>query len=110
MLDIVYAPTVNPIPFKVPVVADVQIAPLSVEDEDVGAFNNKSCIKAVVAICVVLVVFIGVGASGMPIKVGESIGAAPKLVNASAAVVAAVPPFAIATTPETFAAVPVAVK
>ena len=39
----------KPTPFKVPVVADVQIAPLNADDE-AGAFKSKSCINAVVAI------------------------------------------------------------
>ena len=40
---------VKDIPFKVPVVADVQIAPLNADDE-AGACKSKSCINAVVAI------------------------------------------------------------
>ena len=47
-------------------------------------------------------------AVGVPVKVGETRGAAPKFVNAAAEVVAPVPPFAIAivfvqeATPEPF--------
>ena len=41
-----------------------------------------------------------------PVNVAPAIGAAPKFVNAAAAVVAPVPPFAIATVPDTLIAVP----
>ena len=60
------------------------------------------------AVCVTPIV--PVGNDGVPVKVGEAIGAAPKLVKASAAVVAAVPPLAIATVPETLVAFPADVK
>ena len=43
----------------------------------------------------------------VPVKVGDAIGAAPKLVNAAAAVVASVPPLAMATVPVRLPAVTV---
>ena len=51
--------------------------------------------NAVVANCVLFVFAAAVGAVGVPINDGEEIGAAPKFVNALAAVVAPVPPLTI---------------
>ena len=48
-----------------------------------------------------------VAAAGTPVNIGDAIGAAPKLTRADAALLAFVPPFAIATIPVTFAAFPV---
>ena len=62
--------------------------------------NELNVYKKVVAI-------VPIGKVGVPVKVGEAKGAAPKLVRAAAAVVAPVPPFAMATVPVTLAAVPV---
>ena len=45
-----------------------------------------------------------VGTVTVPVKVGEAIGAAPKLVSAPVAVVAPVPPFKIGTIPVTLSA------
>ena len=59
--------------------------------------------KAVVAICVVFVPAVAVGAVGVPVNVGEAKGAAPKLVKAAEAEVAPVPPFAIGTVPNEMA-------
>ena len=61
--------------------------------------------NAVVAIWVVFVSTVAVGACGIFVNMGDDIGAAPKFVNAAAAVVAPVPPFAIATVPVTLPAV-----
>lgn len=47
---------------------------------------------AVVAIWVVFVVAPAVGAAGVPVNVGDAMGAAPRFVNADAALVAPVPP------------------
>jgi hypothetical protein len=41
-----------------------------------------------------------VGAVGVPVNVGEAIGAAPKFDKAPVAVVDPVPPFAMATVPD----------
>ena len=49
----------------------------------------------------VLVPVVAVGARGSPVNVGDAIGAAPKFVNASLAVVAPVPPLVIGNVPVT---------
>lgn len=53
--------------------------------------------KAVVAMLVELSAVAGVGEVGTPVNAGEISGAAPRLVNAAAAVIAPVPPLVIAT-------------
>ena len=50
------------------------------------------CTNAVVAIWVLLVPVVAVGAVGIPVNAGESSGAAPKLVSAPPAVAEPVPP------------------
>ena len=64
----------------------------------------------VVAICVVFVPAVAVGANGVPVRLGDATGAAPKFVNAAAAVVAPVPPLARAKVPAKVTAPVVAVE
>ncbi len=70
-------------------------------DASVGAaVATAEVTKAVVAICIVFVPAVAVGACGTPVNKGDTKGAPPKLDNAVAAEFAFVPPLAIATVPE----------
>ena len=57
----------------------------------------------------VFVPAVAVGANGVPVRLGDAKGAAPKFVNAAAAVVAPVPPLATAKVPAKVTAPVVAV-
>jgi hypothetical protein len=86
------------VPLKSP--ANCMIPFADVDASDGAAVVTAEVTKAVVAICIVFVPSVAVGACGTPVNKGDAKGAPPKLDNAVAAEFAFVPPLAIATVPE----------
>jgi hypothetical protein len=58
-----------------PRMASSKVASSTLPATVVEAAGTSCCTKAVVASCVVLVAAVAVGAAGVPVKVGEAIGA-----------------------------------